>query len=152
MEKTSGRGSGIAEDEWKTVGRLRGKGKKRVRWENLVTVFVNNLPEVTVAEQLKIAFSPMGKVFDAFIPASSGRGRGVFFGFVRFREMETAIKAVDATNGKIFAGRKMEIKVAKFGWSERLRGGLSGEKARRGATVDPQSKVTVSVLPKEDKK
>lgn len=33
--------------------------------------------------------------------------------------METAIKAVDVMNVKIFAGRKMEVKVAKFGWSEK---------------------------------
>lgn len=40
-------------------------------------MFVNNLPEVTVAEQLKIAFSPMGKVFLPFFLPPAGEV-GVF--------------------------------------------------------------------------
>lgn len=68
---------------------FKGKRWKSVRWENVASVFVNNLPEATGADQLRNAFSPMGKVYDAFIPASGRRRRGMCFGFVRFGEMET---------------------------------------------------------------
>ena len=84
-----------------------------------MTVFVNNLPEVTRVNQLRNAFSSMGKVFDAFIANSSRRGRGVYFGFVRFADMGTAVKAVEKMNGMIFVGRKMEVMVARFGGRHR---------------------------------
>ena len=84
-------------------------------------VFVNNIPEATGVDQLRNAFSPMGKVFYAFIPVSSRRGKGVCFGFVRFGEMGTPIKAVDRMDVKLFADRKLKVNVARFGWCKRVR-------------------------------
>lgn len=86
--------AGEASGEWSIVGTSRGKGSRRVKWEDLVAVFVSNLPEITAADQLRFAFSPVGSVIDAFIPASSGRGRGFCSGFVRFGDMEMAVRAV----------------------------------------------------------
>lgn len=107
--------------EWTTVGSRCRRSKRSFRWENLVSVFVSNLPELTVADQLRLAFSSVGRVFDVFIPASSRRGRGFCFRFVRFGSMETAVRAVNLMNGRSFAGRGLEVNVAKFGWSQRGR-------------------------------
>lgn len=35
--------------------------------------------------------------------------------------MKTAIKAAESMNGKFFAGRKLEVRVARYGWSNRMR-------------------------------
>jgi hypothetical protein len=108
--------------EWTTVSSRFRRSNRRFRWENLVSVFVNNLPELTVPDQLRLAFSSVGRVFDVFIPASSRRGRGFCFGFVRFGSMEIAVRAVNLMNGRSFAGRKLGVNVAKFGWlMDRLR-------------------------------
>lgn len=61
--------------EWTTYSSRRTlKKDKRVKWEDLITVFVDNMPVVTQAKWLMWAFSRFGKVVDAFIPASSRRG------------------------------------------------------------------------------
>lgn len=44
-------------------------------------MFVDNLPEVTSIDWLRAEFSSLGKVWDAFILASSRKGRGKCFGF-----------------------------------------------------------------------
>lgn len=44
--------------------------------------FVDNMPEDTQVKWLMWAFSRFGKAVDAFIPASSRRGRHKCFGFV----------------------------------------------------------------------
>lgn len=107
------------EEEWKMVTKHRRKGRKGVVWDNPVIVFINNLPEPTLADHLRHAFVPVGKVFDAYIPPSSCRGNGACFGFVRFGDMKTAIKAVELMDGYIFAGRRLAVNVARYGWSNR---------------------------------
>lgn len=136
--------------EWTTVGSRCRRSKRSFRWENLVSVFVSNLPELTVADQLRLAFSSVGRVFDVFIPASSRRGRGFCFGFVRFGSMETAARAVNLMNGRSFAGRMLEVNVAKFGWSQRgRREGVWGNENKRiwGTSTDSRR----VQLPKEGK-
>ena len=70
-----------------------------------MSVFVDNLPEVTVAKQLRIAFSLVGRVFYAFIYASSRRGRGFCFGLVHFADLGTTLRAVKMMDGASSAGR-----------------------------------------------
>ena len=65
---------------WTTVGSSRGRRRVSIKWEDLVSVFVSNLPELTVSDQLRLAFSSVGRVFNAFIPASSRKGRGFCLG------------------------------------------------------------------------
>ena len=50
-----------------------------------------------------------------FIPASSRRGRGRCFGFVRFQGRNLAMKAVDAMDGYNLGGRRMAVNIAKYG-------------------------------------
>lgn len=51
-----------------------------------------------MACHLRYVISSVGMVFDAFIPASSGRGRATCFGFVRLGHMEAAMKGVKMMN------------------------------------------------------
>lgn len=60
--------------------------------------FVDNMPEDTQVKWLMWAFSRFGKVVDAFIPASSRRGRHKCFGIVPFRYRFIAEKAIDVMN------------------------------------------------------
>lgn len=113
----------------------------------MVSVIVSNLPEITAADQLRFAFSPVGRVIDAFIPASSRRGRGFCSGFVRFGNMETAVRAVKLMNGKRFAGRKLEVNVAKFGWARKdRREGTGGSVNKQSSCLSPKSKA--DLIPK----
>lgn len=73
------------------------------------------MPEHIVVGWLWRTFSSFGKVYDAFIPASSRKGRGFCFGFVRFGDMETAKKIVVNTNNCDTGGRNLVVKVATFG-------------------------------------
>lgn len=118
-----------------------GRQSRIIKWEDLESVFVNNLPEVTFAEQLRIAFSSVGRVFDAFIPASGRRGRGFCFDFVCFADMGTALRAVKMLDGASFAGRVLEVNVAKFGWSQRQRERDVGEDKKRVAELSPIDKM-----------
>lgn len=90
-----------------------------MRWEDLVSVFVDNMLESTSTKWLRVVFSWFGKVMDAFIPLSSKRGKGWCFGFVRFREYSLALKAVKAMNGCSLGGRRLTVKIASFRWLKR---------------------------------
>ncbi|XXG62943.1 hypothetical protein AAC387_Pa05g1227 [Persea americana] len=72
----------MASGGWKIVE--RGNSKRAVRWEDLVSVFMDNLLESMTTERLRSLFSSFGQVMDVFIPASSRRVRGRCFGFARF--------------------------------------------------------------------
>lgn len=47
------------------------------------------------------------------------RGKGLFFGFVRFGERKYVLKSIEALNGSSFKGHKLTVKLASFGWRER---------------------------------
>lgn len=67
------------EGDWTTLGRRKSRDWS-ARWECLISVFVDNLPESTTAEQLRNAFLYFGRIADAFIPASGRRGVLCVFG------------------------------------------------------------------------
>ena len=147
---------------WTTVGNSRGRRRASVKWEDLVSMFVSNLPELIVSDQLRLAFSSVGRVFDAFIPASSRKGRGFCFGFVRFGNLGSPLKAVGMMNGRSFVGRILEVNIARFGWSQRDRRDGAWKKDRKkviGAPLNsnffpmPKGKKVSVVLnaPNEDK-
>lgn len=73
-----------------------------MKWEDLFTLFVDNMLENAPVVCLRFAFSCFGKAADAYIPLSSTRGKGKCFGFVRFRGHIAAQKAIAAMNGTIF--------------------------------------------------
>ena len=109
----------MAEGKWVQVQSKRYKKYRKIWWEDLISVFVSNLPENTTVDWLRSVFSPYGYIYDAFIPAKSRRGKGFCFGFVRFSDRETATRAVQSMNGRSVGGRSLLVKVASFGWSQR---------------------------------
>lgn len=135
---------------WQVVDKTRDRIRRKVKWENLVSIFVNNLLEVAIVDQLRLAFTFVGRVYDAFILASGKQGRGVCFSFVRFGGMETALKAVNMMNGRTFAGRQLEVNMAILDWSQKDKGPrvLVKDRVR---SVEQCSKTKVKVSPEERK-
>lgn len=66
---------------------------------------------------------------NAFITASSSRGRGFCFGFVRFKDNKITIKAAELMTGGSFGGRRLVVNLAKFGWNQRSSSELKGYEA-----------------------
>lgn len=54
-----GKGEGQREERWTIVAR-RNAIEQKPHWEDLITIFVDNLPESTSADQLRGAFTIMG--------------------------------------------------------------------------------------------
>lgn len=105
-------------EEWVIVQGKRRRRSKLQTWKDLVSMFVGNMPEDVHVEWLKRTFSFYGKVVDAYIPASTRRGKGWCFGFVRFREMNLALRAINVVHGNSLGGRKLVVNIARFGWKE----------------------------------
>lgn len=95
----------------------KGRVQRDVRWEDLITVFVDYLLESTTADQLRSAFSPFRMVVDSFILDYGRKGQGRCFGFVQFREREEAMCAVKSLDGSYLGGRRIAVNIAKYGWN-----------------------------------
>lgn len=96
----------MSEGGWKTVAR-RKIGRLEIWWEDLTSIFADNLSESTTVEQLTRVFFRFGKLADVFIPISSRRGQGKCFGFLRFWEKKEAWNAVDVVDGRLLEGRNL---------------------------------------------
>lgn len=106
---------------WISVER-RKRGERRVaRWEDLISVFVDNLQESTSIGTLRNVFSSFGRFGDSFIPVSGCRGKGKCFGFVRYWESTAASHAVDSMNGSFIGGRRIVVNIAKYGWANKVK-------------------------------
>lgn len=105
--------------KWIPAVNRRERSNNRIKWEELISVFVSNMPEEVAVEWLWKSFSSFRKVADAFIPASSRRGKGFCFGFMRFEDRKEADRAIQMLNGSNCGGWKIVVKIASFGWSQR---------------------------------
>lgn len=94
--------------------RRRRREKRVARWEDLISVFVDNLPESISVEKLRNVFSSFGRVADSFIPTSSRRGKGKCFGFVRYWESIAASHAVDSMNRSFISGIRIVVNIVKY--------------------------------------
>lgn len=70
------------EGQWTTVVRRRGREPRSPRWEDLISIFMDSLPETVSMDRLRSVFSSFGRVANVFIPASGRRWKGRCFGFV----------------------------------------------------------------------
>lgn len=86
--------------KWITAVNRRERSNNRIKWEELISVFVSNMPEEVAVEWLWKSFSSFRKVADAFIPASSRRGKGFCFGFMRFEDRKAADRDIQMLNGE----------------------------------------------------
>lgn len=60
------------------------------------------------------AFNVVGIVFDSFIPTDKSSGKRRNFAFVRFKTEGEAERAVKLLDGKVFEGKKIQVKRAHF--------------------------------------
>ncbi|MCA9611083.1 MAG: RNA-binding protein, partial [Myxococcales bacterium] len=84
-------------------------------------LFVGGLAWATTDESLRAAFEPYGEVADArvIVDRETGRSRG--FGFVTYRDAESAKKAIESMHGADVDGRSIRVNEA-----QERRGGPGG--------------------------
>jgi len=76
-------------------------------------VYVGNLPFSADQEKLKELFSSYGEIEEAIVIADKFSGRSKGFGFVTFKDDESAKKAIAEMNDKEVEGRKLKVNEAK---------------------------------------
>ena len=76
-------------------------------------IYVGNLPFNIDDEGLKNLFSSYGEMEEAIIIQDKFSGRSKGFGFVTFKEEESAKKAISEMNDKEIEGRKLKVNEAK---------------------------------------
>lgn len=96
---------------WIAVERKRVSDRSSVRWEESISLFVDNLLGSMSLDWLRSFSSSFGRVADIFVPASDRRGKGKCFDFVHFRERRAFM------NGSYVGRRKITRSIAKSGWN-----------------------------------
>ncbi|MBU2562319.1 MAG: RNA-binding protein [Nanoarchaeota archaeon] len=76
-------------------------------------VYVGNLPFNIEDEALKKLFSSYGEIEEAIVIKDKFSGRSKGFGFVTFKNDESAKKAISEMNEKEIEGRKLSVNEAK---------------------------------------
>ena len=76
-------------------------------------VYVGNLPFSVDSDGLKKLFSEFGGVEEAVVIKDRYSGRSKGFGFVTFKDDESAKKAVNKMNEKEVEGRKLKVNEAR---------------------------------------
>jgi len=76
-------------------------------------IYVGNLPFSVDQTKLKELFEQFGEIEEATIIADKFSGRSKGFGFVTFKEDESAKKAIAEMNEKEVEGRALKVNEAK---------------------------------------
>ena len=76
-------------------------------------LFVGSLAFSVTDEELRSAFSQVGKVLDVRIPKDFKTGDSKGFGFVEMESEEEAEQAIQMLNGKEIKGRPIVVSVAR---------------------------------------
>ncbi len=76
-------------------------------------IYVGNLPFTIEDDKLKELFAPYGEIEEAIVIKDKFSGRSKGFGFVTFKEDESAKKAIAEMNDKEVEGRKLKVNEAK---------------------------------------
>jgi len=76
-------------------------------------VYAGNLPFSVGHEKLKELFVPYGEIEEAIVISDKFSGRSKGFGFVTFKDDESAKKAIAEMNDKEVEGRKLRVNEAK---------------------------------------
>ncbi|KAJ3673422.1 hypothetical protein LUZ60_006796 [Juncus effusus] len=96
------------------------------------SLLVLNLTFRTTADDLYPLFDRYGEVVDIYIPRDRRTGDSRGFGFVRYKHVDEAQKAVDRLDGKTVDGREMMVQFAKYG--------PNAERIQKGRIVEGMSK------------
>ena len=92
------------------------------------SVYVGNLPYATTDNELKALFEPFGTVASARIKTDRDTGRPLGYGFVLMEDADAA-KAIEALDGKEYAGRNLRV-------NESRERGASGDRPQRRPPTD----------------
>ena len=76
-------------------------------------VYVGNIPFSVDNDKLKELFSPFGEIEEVTIITDKFSGRSKGFGFVTFKDEESAKKAIAEMNEKDIEGRPLKVNEAK---------------------------------------
>ena len=76
-------------------------------------VYVGNLPFSVGQDKLKELFSSYGEIEEATVISDKFSGRSKGFGFVTFKDDESAKKAIAEMNEKEVEGRALKVNEAK---------------------------------------
>ena len=88
-------------------------GVDKCKEEINMKVYVGNLPFTVDDEGLKKLFSSYGETEEVTVIKDKFSGRSKGFGFVTFKEDESAKKAISEMNDKEIEGRKLKVNEAK---------------------------------------
>ncbi|KAL4385914.1 hypothetical protein GQ457_09G013030 [Hibiscus cannabinus] len=88
-------------------------GAKEYYGKGFVTLFVNNLPPLLHRSGLRQVFGRFGDVVDSFI-ASKLDKKGRRFGFVRFSNINNALRALERSHGFYLHEAKIAVSFTKF--------------------------------------
>ena len=76
-------------------------------------IYVGNLPFDMSQNEVQDAFSEFGEVAECTLIMDRDTGRPKGFGFVEMPDKGSAIKAMEALDGKEFMGRNIKVNEAK---------------------------------------
>lgn len=76
-------------------------------------LFIGNISYRTDEAALRAFFSDWGEITEINLPTDRETGRLLRFGFVQFRELEAAQKALAEANGLHLDGVALDVKTAK---------------------------------------
>lgn len=76
-------------------------------------IYIGNLPWSITKVKLEDLFSPFGELEDALVVANKYTGRSRGFGFVTFKDEESAKKAMNEMDKKEIEGRALVVKEAR---------------------------------------
>ena len=76
-------------------------------------LYIGNLPWSFDNEKLKELFASYGEIEEATVISDKYSGRSKGFGFVTFKDDESAKKAIDEMNEKEIEGRAIKVNEAK---------------------------------------
>jgi RNA recognition motif-containing protein len=79
----------------------------------MMNIYVGNLSFTATEGDLRGAFETHGQVNRASIVMDKETSRSRGFGFVEMEDRTAGLKAVDAVNGKMIAGREVKVNEAK---------------------------------------
>jgi RNA recognition motif-containing protein len=76
-------------------------------------IYVSNLPYDTTQFELKVYFGSCGEVTEVILCSDRITGRPRGFGFVTFRDVSAAERAIQEYDGREFGGRRLRVDRAR---------------------------------------
>lgn len=98
----------------------------------MIKIYVGNLSYNATENDLRAAFEPHGQVVSAAVVSDRDTGRSRGFGFVEMEDRDAGLKAIEAVNGKMIAGREVKVNEAQPREPRTGGGGYGGGRGRGG--------------------